>query len=232
MLINLDRYCQELDAYVPGFLPFLERRSQGTLQDLVEDLKQSRDHPKCMGFAWSTRNPLHSILADRYDRQSGTSLPVRIQISFMASFSRRTRRDRVWRLIRVETQIEVVRPCGPHSLLRFHIDKKNPGQLGPFAHMQFSEDFLQEVIGYGLAVPRFPVCILLPTDCIDFVLSEFFPHRWPQEQTGLFRIRLLRDRQLDRVNQVGIQLRRILDKPNRTPVSLLQDSAFDDFQLA
>ena len=233
MIINLHSYAEELDVFTHALEPFLDGPSHARYNNLVERLKQCRDNTKCENFAWSTQESLTTIRAECYDGRGRRSEPVTISVGIDGHFTRDTAAAELWSIDRLITHLSVIRPDDDQPSLQFHIDQKNEGQLGPPIHMQVSERFLGDFHGHRLAVPRFPIVTLLPTDCFDFLLSEFFPHHWSASQAGLWRITFLRQQQKRRICSVARELHAAWRKtPKRTFISFVQDSSLAGLQLA
>jgi len=234
MKISLHEYVKELEYWIKAFEPYVDRASIGNLWDTKESMSSKMS--KKAEFEWATSRPVKLRISTEYDRAEGQMVPVHVSWRFRARFSpdpKDKSRRPLWDVLRLNTELEVRREIPETLLLRFHHDMKDKDQLGPHAHLQVSESFLEEKVGMRLAVPRFPAIALLPTDCLDMVLSEFFPHEWPKEQSGAFNFATLRQRQMDRAERFAEALRRDWgDKPKRTPVALLQDCYFPNLRLA
>lgn len=234
MKINIQDYAKELEYWIKAFDPFVDRTSIGTLRETRERLLSGFDRK--VKFAWATARPIKLEVARAYDRAEGEVDPLQVRWRFMATFAPdpadKSKRP-LWDVLRMNTEVELYRPDPEYLVMRYHHDLKGSGQLGPHTHLQISEDFLDDAVGMRLAVPRFPAAALLPTDCLDLVLSEFFPHRWPKVQSEATSLGLMRQGQIDRVTRLAEELQRDWRKnPKRTPVSLLQNCYFPDLRLA
>lgn len=233
MIINLHSYAEELDAFIPALQPFLDGPSHARYMNLVERLKQRRDNIRCRHFSWETQEPLTTICTERYDGRDRRSEPVTVSVGIDAHFTRDAVSVKLWSIDRLIIHVSVFRPDNDQPSLQFHIDQKNDGQLGPPIHMQVSDKFLGALHGHRLAVPRFPIVPLLPTDCFDFLLSEFFPRDWSENQAGLWRIRFLRQQQKGRICSIARELHAAWRKtPNRTFINFVQNSSLAGLQLA
>lgn len=234
MKINLHEYAKELEYWIKAFEPLVDRASVSPLRDTLEELQASRD--KTNDFRWTASRPIKFAIATEYDRAEGEATPVYITWMFGCRFSKDPKdkaKRPLWTLGELRTQIEVHRAEDDATILRFHHDLKNEGQLGPHAHLQISERFLEEKAGMRLAVPRFPAAALLPTDCLDLALSEFFPHRWPKSQSEAIGIGTLRDGQLNRATAFAGELHRQWKiSTKKTPFAVLQNCFMPDIQLA
>jgi hypothetical protein len=234
MKINLHEYVRELEYWIKAFEPYVDRASIGHLRDTHESMSSKMN--KKAEFEWATSRPITLAISTEYDRAEGQMEPVHVSWRFRACFSPdpedKSKRP-LWDVLRLNTELEVHRQNPEMLLFRFHHDMKDKDQLGPHAHLQVSESFLEEKVGMRLAVPRFPAVALLPTDCLDMVLSEFFPRKWPKEQSGAFNFDTLRRGQIDRAERFAEALRRDWgNRRKRTPVASLQNCYFPDLRLA
>ena len=232
MLIDLMKFADELDAFGPALDPFLEPLSHRRFLELVEQLKASRDNPRIPAFSWSTPAWLTTISADGYNGGRRPAQSAQVQVGIDARFSRLPDARRIWNIERLITQVSIARVDQQRPSLSFHIDMKNPNQLGPGVHMQVSDTFLHTAVGHRLSVPRFPITLVLPTDCIDFVLTEFFPNRWNEHLSGMWRIGLLRRHQEKRLRDLVMELwGQWQGSPNSTLIGMIQNSSLDGLRL-
>lgn len=234
MIINLRAYSGEVAAYVAAAKGFIDRTTWSRLQAIQADLEFGKDNSD--EFPWFTKNPIQTNVATRYDRLGTTKAPVVVTMSFDARFRRTKPKSLDFEVLGMVTHIKVFSTANPQTpALHVHIDKKNSGQLGPGMHMQVSEAFTKQASAFALAVPRLPTGFLLPTDCLDFVLAEFFPDDWAKAQVGVHQIESLRNAQLERARQLGAQLEALWKgKRGRTPLSVVQglDCSYSGLRLA
>jgi hypothetical protein len=230
MIINLKDYANEAQFILQAAKPFIIAQSINVLDEIKSDLETGRGGGKA--FTWETKRPMKFKEARDYDRRKGTVIPITVEISFCSQFSPISRKGNDWKIDRLETHLKLFRDGNDEPVLHLHIDKKNKDQRGPHLHMQISEECTQR-LGMRIGVPRFPFGFLLPTDCLDFALAEFFQDEWGQTQTGAQGIRLIRDAQKARARNASIKLQAEWDKiTNKTPVSILQDCYLgDDLRL-
>jgi hypothetical protein len=234
MKINMHEYAKELEYWIKAFESFVDRASIGALRQTHERLLAGIDRKA--SFGWLSSRPIKLVMATEYDRARGEVEHVSISWRFKARFSPdpkdRTKRP-LWDVHALNTEVEIYGSDAETLLLRFHHDLKDTDQLGPHAHLQISEKFLEARVGMRLAVPRFPAIAILPTDCLDMLLSEFFPHKWPKAQSEAISLGLLRNGQIQRAMRFAEALARDWrENPKRTPVSLLQNCHFPDLRLA
>jgi len=234
MIIDMRNYGLELGYWVKAFKPFVDYSSQNALMKIQQDFEDGCDnHPK---FRWETKKPIRSIMADAYDSPGKHVDRVCFTWAFHADFTKgdKPKKNPLWSVSEMVTQVEVF-ALDPEErkVLHFHQDLKHKAQLGPHVHMQISEDFLNAGNGIKLGVPRFPGAAILPTDCLDLVLSEFFPEKWPMEQVGLQGIGTLRQAQRSRFERLAAALHQEwLALPARTPVARTQNCFMPTIQLA
>lgn len=195
---------------------------------MVADLETGRDNTT--SFIWETKvdEPIETQVATRYDSLTRTPDPVVISMGFIAKFTRLGGKKSVdWSVDRLETHITIRGEGKRDPALWFHIDKKNVGQLGPATHLQISEDCCDFLGDLKLGVPRFPFGFVLPTDCLDFILAEFFPADWGKHLAGSHAFGTLRESQLARLHVFASAVREDLNKRKKqTPVGVLQDCIF------
>jgi hypothetical protein len=234
MKISLQEYAKELEYWIKAFEPFVDRTSIGTLRDTRERLLSGFERKA--KFEWATARPIKLDLATAYDRAQGEVEPVQVRWRFMAAFApdlKDKSKRPLWDVLGMNTEVEIYRPDPECLVMRYHHDLKGKDQLGPHTHLQISERFLDDAVGMRLAVPRFPAVALLPTDCLDLVLAEFFPHKWPKAQSEATNLGLMRQGQIERATRLAEELQRNWRKNlKRTPVSLLQNCYFPDLRLA
>ncbi|MBY5839828.1 hypothetical protein J3P71_06430 [Rhizobium leguminosarum] len=235
MKINLQNYRQEFDHWIKAFDPFVDHASKSALPQLHSRLEDGIDN-KRESFTWELKKPVTTIVAESYDKKEESgSHPIRIDWQFKSVFERceDTKKKKIWSVKEMCTHFSINDASGGDEIMHFHVDLKNDKQLGPHVHFQFSEEYMEKNVGVRLAVPRFPLATVLPTDCMDFVLSEFFPHRWPQSQSGAHGLKNLREAQRKRLENMAMAVATLWVKnPNRTPVSITQDYHIPDFVVA
>lgn len=234
MKINLHNYGNELRYWIAAFKPFVDQGSKPALDrlgDLLEDGRE-RHQPR---FAWKLDKPIWSIVADRYDSPTKTPDGVQIGWKFESSFLKEAgpKNRYGWTIDEMVTQIEIRLAADHTEILKFHYDMKTPNQLGPHSHMQFSEHFQTARGRVPIGVPRFPSAVMLPTDCLDLVLSEFFPLSWPKEQSGVTGLAHLRAAQEKRLLEMS---RALVDQwkksPRMTPIARTQSCYMPQIQIA
>lgn len=239
MKIDLRNYARELGHWLEAFEPFMDRASRPELRRLSKSLEDGRDAPHS-SFPWRLHKPLRSVEADKYDGLEKTPHKVWIGWQFEADFERGPdlTKKYIWTIRSMVTQIRVHSSADDSEILHFHYDLKNLNankvpQLGPHIHMQFSEHYLKEHKRIAIAVPRFPSAVLLPTDCFDLVLSEFFPSKWPKEQSKLTGIDVLRAGQRQRMVNMAEALNKVWEvSRKRTLVAAIQNCYMPDIQIA
>lgn len=234
MKINLRNYGTELAHWLRAFEPFVEPASQPALSRLKLVLEDGRDNLR-EKFDWSLKDPIITKIANSYDRRNNNAHEVRVGWQFESAFERgeHSRKKSIWTVGKMVTHIRVYDAANNEVLLHFHVDMKNSEQLGPHIHLQLSEDYMEKRVGLQIAVPRFPFATILPTDCLDFVLSEFFPIEWPRSQSDAQGLATLQRAQRDRLRDMAEAIAKLWDKPSRqTPVSATQDYHMPDLQIA
>lgn len=235
MIINLQNYRQEFDHWIKAFDPFVDHPFKSALPQLLSTLEDGIDNRRA-SFRWELKKPVTTIASESYDRREESgSHPVRIDWQFKAQFdlNEYTKRRKVWTVRDMCTHFHVRDASSGDEIMHFHVDLKDGKQLGPHFHFQFSEEYMEKNFGLRLAVPRFPLATVLPTDCMDFVLSEFFPHSWPQSQSGAHGLNNLREAQRKRFENMALAIASLWVKnPNQTPVSITQDYHIPDFVVA
>ncbi|MDJ0449261.1 hypothetical protein [Methylocystis sp. JR02] len=233
MIIDLREYSKEVVGYTRTAKSLVERASQSALEKVALDLETGQDTQD--HFYWNTPKAIRTIETRDYDRAGQSAPPVYVEWGFRAEFTRQPapRRNAKWRIDELTTQFKVwaardtTRPA-----LVFHIDRKSPGQFGPDFHMQVSEDYTASAGPLHLAVPRFPTHCLLPTDCLDLVLSEFFQQKWLKEQSE-GPINLMRSAQLTRAKLYSEAIAGMWQaKPRSTPISALQNFPLPSLNLS
>lgn len=233
MKIDLKAYATEFDFWIEAFKPFVEHASQPALSRLKSELEDGRDNRRA-SFAWKLDKQIMTIAADSYDGPDRSPHKVKIGWKFEALFQIGTdpKRKSVWTVDKMVTQIRVYSCEDNQEILHFHHDMKNNGQLGPHIHMQFSEDYLKNKGRIPIAVPRFPSIAMLPTDCFDLVLSEFFPFTWPKAQSGIRGLTTLQTRQQQRMLAISQALMQGWVGSRKTPIAAVQDCYMPDLQIA
>jgi hypothetical protein len=226
MIIDLNRYAAEVRSYFDAAKDFVLPASLPRLDRLLADLETGRDNTRA--FTWQSHEPIETRVATRYDSMTRTPDPVVVSIGFFAQFTKRSeKKSQDWDVDRLETHVSVRAEKEKDPALWFHVDKKNPGQLGPAVHLQIDEDCCEFLGGIKLGVPRFPFGFILPTDCLDFVLAEFFPMEWGQHLAGSHAFGTLRENQMARVDAVARAIAEdLMKRKKQTPVGILQDCIF------
>ncbi|MDB5690974.1 MAG: hypothetical protein JWO81_37 [Alphaproteobacteria bacterium] len=204
----------------PASLPRLDR--------MLADLETGRDDTTA--FTWETKRgePIETRVATEYDSMTGTRDPVIVSMGFFAKFTKRSeKKSPDWDVDRMETHIKIQAENKNDPALWFHVDKKNTGQLGPATHLQIDEECCEFLGDIKLSVPRFPFGFVLPTDCLDFIMAEFFPMEWGQRLAGIHAFGALRESQLARLHLfAGSILADMNNRKKQTPVGILQDCDF------
>lgn len=232
MRIDLKAYARELEYWLDAFAPFVEHGSQPALPRLKEQLENGRDVARPT-FPWKLDKPVMTIAADKYDGVNKTPHQVRIGWQFTAIFKSAEiqRRNALWTIEKMETHIYVRLCDSGNDILHFHYDLKNKGQLGPHVHMQLSEHFQKNKGLIPIAVPRFPSAAVLPTDCLDLVLAEFFPFKWPQSQKDSRGLSTLQNGQQKRFMAMSQAIAKGWQGSRKTPIAAIQECFLPDFQL-
>lgn len=234
MKIDLKEYGDELEYWVEAFKPFVDHASWHSLKGICDTLADGRDNRRTV-FQWFVRDLIWTKIADRYDGVDKTPHEIRVGWRFQSTFVLGTdpRRKPIWTVKEMVTQIHVCLAENNGEILRFHYDMKNEGQLGPHVHMQFSEEYMKDNKRIPIAVPRFPSPTMLPTDCLDLVLSEFFPFEWPRSQSDSRGLKILQTRQRARmVMMAQAMINGWAASPRRTPISAMQSSYMPELQIA
>lgn len=233
MKIDLKAYATEFDFWIEAFKPFVEHASHPALSRLKSELEDGRDNRR-PSFAWKLDKPVMTIEADSYDGCGRSPHKVKIGWKFEALFEIGTdeKRKSIWNVTKMVTQFRVYSSADDQEILHFHHDMKNNGQLGPHIHMQLSEDYLKDKGRIPIAVPRFPSVAMLPTDCLDLVLSEFFPFAWPKSQSGARGLTVLQTRQQQRITAISKALSQKWLGSRKTPIAAVQDCYMPDLQIA
>jgi hypothetical protein len=244
MNINLRKYVTEVRYWLGAFDQFIEHASKPALARLLRDLEQGLDND-IDPLPWKAPKAIISKPATKYDGAQKNAERVYLTWQFHAEFQKRKKEKgpQLWDVRNMVTHIKVVttteqtkareNKCTEREAIHFHYDLKEQNQLGPHSHMQISELFLQREKKVNLAVPRFPTAALLPTDCFDLVLSEFFPHEWPKAQADLTGLTTLQNGQRKRIQSLADKLlKQWDDSPKMTPIAKTQNCYMPDVQLA
>lgn len=232
MIIDLRSYGGEVAAYVAAAKSFVDRTAWTRLQAMQSDLEYGRDNQD--DFVWRTSGDIRTRIADRYDGSGKVKPPIVLTLGFHARFKRLAAKRTDFQVVTMVTHLLVFPEDNLHQpALHIHVDKKNAGQLGPEMHVQVSEAFTKQASGMPLAIPRLPSGFLLPTDCLDIMLTEIFPDEWPEAQASAHEIQSLRQAQLQRLRRLGAQLEEVWKgKQARTPFSALQNCDLAALRLA
>ena len=234
MKIDLGQYGQELEHWLRAIEPFTEIASVPALRRVREDLLDGAAN-RPAELPWKLTKPILCKPARQYDGVDKSPHAVQVQWQFEARFTAPTRVGKrwIWTVSEMVTQTKVCLLETGDELLHFHHDLKNKDQLGPHVHMQVSEHWLKENKPVPIAVPRFPAAVVLPTDCLDLILSEFFPHEWPKSQADAVGIGTLIDAQKRRMMAMSAAVAKSWDaKPRKTPIAAVQNCYLPDLQLA
>ncbi len=175
-----------------------------------------------------------TVEADSYDGPDRTPHKVRIGWQFHATFRNddRTKRGSLWTVKAMATHIHVYSAADDQEILHFHLDMKNKGQLGPHVHMQLSEQYQKDKGRIPIAVPRFPATAVLPTDCLDFALCEFFPFAWPKSQSDSRGLRTLQNKQRARLLSMAQEASKSWEESRMTPIAAIQECYAPEMQIA
>lgn len=234
MIIDLRKFRSEFEFYIKAAADqFLEKESAARLRSALEKLTHALDS-KAAEFAWETAAPIRSKVATRYDGLDKRSDPVRVALCFHSRMTKVAQKGFDWRVNRMVTHLQIFHESDSEKpILHFHIDKKDPKQLGPDVHLQVSEKYVEDARGFSLAVPRIPFGFVLPTECLDFALAEFFGAEWIKAQDSAHSIAAIRNEQVARAERLVDEVQKNWKKfPKQTPVSLLQNYHFPDLRLA
>ena len=233
MKIDLREYATELRYWLEAFKPFVDKVSHPSLMRLQEEIENGRDNLR-PSFGWKLAAPIQLIDADRYDGTVKSPHVVRVTWQFEAEFKSRpdSRKTFLWTVENMVTHVRVYSAKNDEEILHFHHDMKNKGQLGPHSHMQFSEHYQKDKGKIPIAVPRFPTVAMLPTDCLDFVLAEFFPFEWPKSQSTLVGLAALQKRQRDRMMRISHAIASGWTGSRMTPIAAVQNCYEPDLQIA
>jgi len=228
MIIDLRSYDTEVRALTAAAKPCVDQASKPRLDEMLSQLKTGRDG-RMNHFIWQTLKPIVTIPTTRYDKVGREMPAVTVEFAFYARFERLRHPD--WTITRLETHLAIVSDRAAEPVLKIHFDQANPGQRGPYLHMQVSEQ-TTEKLGLRLAVPRFPFAFVLPTDVLDFLMVEFFFDDWWRRQVLAPGMTHVRNAQLQRGKMLCEALLGYCNELRaRTPVSLLQNCSFDSYRL-
>ena len=233
MKISLRDYGTELAFWLEAFKPFVAKDSASALAKIHEQLEDGRDNLRA-SFPWKLANPIMTIVADRYDGKNRTPHRVRIGWQFETVFDKgaASKKHAMWTVQKMVTQIRVHSADDNSVASHFHFDMKNGQQLGPHIHLQISEDYQKDKGRIPLAVPRYPIAPLLPTDCLDLVLNEFFPFAWPESQVKSRGSATLRNRQRERLMRISQAVVKRWDESLNTPIVASQGWYAPDLVIA
>lgn len=245
MKINLRDYATELRFWLDAFKSFVDRESVNALSNLQGELESGRDNLRST-FPWRLAKPIKTKVADQYDGSNRTPHRVWVGWQFDSVFEceANTRKNGLWTVQNMVTHVRVHAADDGTLISHFHFDmkglKKNKEggktkskpQLGPHIHLQVSEGHLQNNGRIPLSIPRFPITTLLPTDCLDLVLSEFFPFDWPKSQLESPGRETLRSRQRERLERMSQAIANQCKESRNTPIVASQDWYAPDLRLA
>lgn len=234
MKINLREYSTELGYWIDAFSPFIDTPSLPALRNLQIELEDGRDNLRPR-FDWKLPVPIVTKVADQYDGPGRSPHKVKVGWQFTSTFSATddSKKKHIWLVESMVTHIRVYSQHDNAEILHFHLDLKESNQLGPHVHMQFSEHFLKNKGRIPIALPRFPSAALLPTDCLDFVLCEFFPFEWPKSQSSSRGLMALRQGQQNRFVAMSQALMHQWQASSRkTPIAATQNCKLLDLQIA
>lgn len=233
MIVDLRSYEAELRHWITAFEDYVELASNPALKRVLRDLETGRVERD--SFRWHTTKPIKSKVANRYDGVAKDAHEVVLSWEFTCSFTKRkpiAKKEILWDVSELSTQTKVLDAASDETILHFHQDLKNKDQFGPHCHLQIAERYIEDVKGVRLATPRFPAAAILPTDCFDLVLSEFFPHEWPESQSRMTGIATVRERQLKRAADYITALHgEVRKRTLRTPFAVLQNCHMPDLRL-
>ncbi|MDP9916736.1 hypothetical protein J2W24_002383 [Variovorax boronicumulans] len=193
VLIDLDDYLKEVQAFARLADSFVDKTSSMHLSDVVGDLTRHIDAAQ-PNFTWSTRAPVKFNPSTEYDGPGRTYAPTHFLVSFSCAFTRPAKKVAkgctVWVVTNSAVHVEIHR--AEERAFKMHFDYKNPNQWGPQMHFQVHEE---DVL---FPVPRIPTGAFLPTDCADLMLSELHTEEWKRHQhksTSSADVSVLRDGQ-------------------------------------
>lgn len=233
MKIDLREYGVELGYWIEAFGPFVDRPGAAALGRLKQELETARDdrHER---FPWKLAKPIVTVDTDRYDGATKTPHKVRIGWQFHATIrlTEKSKRNPLWEIEEMATHIYVRSSENDQEIMHFHHDLKNRGQLGPQTHMQLSEQYQKDAGRIPIAVPRFPSLPVLPTDCLDFALCEFFPFIWPEEQAKARGIAVLQNRQRTRLLAMAKLVADSWKDSRKTPIAVIQECYSPELRIA
>lgn len=241
MIIDLKKYATEVGYWFGGFEALVDQAGKAQLASLLSDLGSGQARKN---FRWATPNPIRTVETRRYDRILGDMAPLYLRWSFEMRFAQldkaRRKDPQLWSIKHGTTRIEVLegedgaREAEQRVALVFHFDLKSDGQLGPYSHFQVSDRFLEASGRLKMSVPRLPSAVILPTDCFDLVLSEFFPEAWRKQQSNLHGLNAIQEAQKRRASslQSEIQARWNKEGARSSPVLWLQNCSLPDLRLA
>lgn len=193
VLIDLDAYHPEFEAFSALAADFVDKSSSLHLADVARDLRTGIDQNQAE-WTWSTRSDILFKASTSYDGPGRTHADTRFALGFTCTFSRPARVRKsctVWKLTSAATHVSIRRDRDG-GFLAFHFDYKNRNQWGPQVHFQVSE-----TIG-RLPIPRLLTTAFLPTDCADVMLAELHRDEWRRRQhegSSSRNVSVLRDAQ-------------------------------------
>lgn len=228
MKIDLAKYLKEVRSVEKAAEQFVTKDAVNRLHAMADSLETgATNRPET--FTWRTEEgkPIVTIAADAYDSlEKKQSEPVVLHFDFCGTFRRGATKKDPWHVVSMVSHIKIFKSGTTEpELLHFHVDKRNEKQLGPGLHLQIAEKYVAAKGGVKLAVPRIPFGYVLPTDCLDFALAEFFPVAWGKAQLEAHDITSVRDGQLARSRAFGEALVAKFKNfgEKRSPVSVLQN---------
>jgi hypothetical protein len=220
--IDLKKYLEEVDAMEKLVEPFVETASIERLKRVQIDLRTGLDSGNSV-LPWKTERPIFIKPSTVFDSLSKRQPPIHIKFMFKAEFQRMGSGRRVkWGISFMNSKVSL---CSADiEKIVFHIDLKNPGQLGPVFHFQINEDFAG-----SLAIPRVPFGFVLPTDCLDFAMAELYPEQWTQAQVSAHSITKIVDGQSYRAAALAADVMSFWKSRRKiSPASLLQNYSFEE----
>ena len=225
--IDLNAYIEEVRDFSKMAGDLIDRTSQTDLGNIATSLEAHLT--RTTEFPWKTPNRIKTVPSNLYDGLNKAMPPLRLSFGFSSTLKPNlNKRNKIqdWTIKQMSCNMKLLAE-DETTLGDFHVDLKNKDQLGPTIHFQVAER--RGPGGFKVGIPRMPIGVVLPTDCLDFALFEVFPRQWPQKQTEYYRTNFLIQRQQHRIEEV---FRKLQDGwkgvKSRTPVSYLQNHTFTE----
>jgi len=177
VLIDLDDYLGEVEAFAELANDFVDKSSALRLTDIVRELKTGIDLGQSE-WSWETKKDIVFRPSQLYDGPGRRHIDTWLKLGFRCEFVRPKQVKKaktIWNIATTATHVEIYKNDGR---MPCHFDYKNDRQWGPQLHFQVSES-----IG-NLPIPRILSMSFLPTDCADLLLAELHHEEWRRLQAA------------------------------------------------